>query len=120
LPSLALIGGLIFGGDMSNKKRNGPPFVMLERKVLASKEWRTLKATSRDVYIQIKANYNGSNNGKIPFKYSEITDMHSSATIKRALDELIAKGWITKTKHGGLYRYYCEYRLTWNHDVKRL
>ena len=93
---------------------------MLERGVLASKEWRTLKPTSRDVYIQIKANYNGGNNGKIPFKYAEITDMFSSATIKSCLDELIDKGWIEKTKHGGLYRYYCTYKLTWSHDVKRL
>ena len=60
------------------------------------------------LYLHIKAKYNGSNNGKIRLPYSElegINGISSPKTISKAQQELIDKGWITKTKHGGLYRY---------------
>lgn len=60
-------------------------------------------------------NYNGANNEKIPFKYKDCE--FSSATVSKALKTLIKKEWIEKTKHGGLYRYYCLYKLTGKYDA---
>jgi len=83
---------------------------MLPRKTLNSDEWKNLSPSAKLVYISIKKNFNGSNNGKISFKYSE-SDF-APATTSKALKELIENGWIEKTQHGGLFRYFCLYKLT--------
>ncbi len=101
---------------MARKKRSGPPFVMLERTTLKSEEWKRLSPAEKLIYIKIKTNYNGYNNGEISFKYLEANDEFADATISKALKGLIAKEWITKTKHGGLYRFYCLYKLTGKYD----
>ena len=38
----------------------------------------------------------------------------------KALKGLEAKGWIEKTKHGGLYRFTNKYSLTWKYDDAHL
>lgn len=101
---------------MVKKKKFGKPFVMLEKETLKSEEWKKLSASEKLIYIKIKANYNGLNNGKISFRYSEAKDEFSPATISKALKVLLAKGWIDKTQHGGLYRFYCLYKLTGKYD----
>jgi DNA-binding MarR family transcriptional regulator len=104
---------------MGRKKRRGPPFVMLERATLKSQEWKKLGKSEMITYIYIKKNYNGSNNGNIPFKYSELKGVLASATLSKALKGLIEKGWIKKTRYGGLYRCYCLYKLTGRYDRLR-
>ena len=91
-------------------------FVMLLKIVLQSKEWKELSPAAKIIYIKIKANYSGDNNGNISFKYTEAIDEFSAPTISKALKELINKGWIEKTQCGGLYRYYCLYKLTGKYD----
>ena len=90
---------------------------MLEHKTLDSEIWKALSPSERLIYIGIKRNYNGHNNGEIPFKYAE--SALSSTTTHRALKGLEKKEWITKTKHGGLHRFYCLYGLTGKHDKIR-
>jgi len=82
--------------------------------MLRSDEWKTLTSSAKLTYIGIKANYNGANNGQIAFKYSgsDFTD----STTSKALQELISKGWVEKTEHGGMFRYYCLYKLTGKYD----
>ncbi len=93
------------------------PFVMLEKATLDGKEWKELTRSEMIAYIYIKKNYNGSNNGKIPLSYSSLRDiLKSSSTISEALKGLIDKEWIRKTQHGGMFRYYCLYELTGEHD----
>lgn len=101
---------------MSRKRWRSPPFVMLEKETLRRKEWKELSPPAKLIYIKIKANYNGGNNGEIPFRYSETKDEFAPATISKALKELISKKWIEKTKYGGLHRYYCLYKLTGKYD----
>lgn len=101
---------------MSRKVRKGPPFVMLEKETLHSLECKVLTNTEFRVYAYIKKNYNGSNNGEISFKYTELKGAMAPATISSALKGLQGKGWIEKTQHGGLYRYYCLYKLTGKYD----
>ena len=83
---------------------------------LMSPKWKELATAEMIVYIYIKKNYNGGNNGAIPLKYRELKGIFAPATISKALKGLISKGWIEKTKHGGLYRYYCLYKLTCAYD----
>lgn len=100
-------------------KKRYPPFVMLERAMLDSPEWKSLTQAEMIAYIYIKKNYNGGNNGKIPLKYVEMKGVCAPATLSKALKGLIKKGWIEKTQHGGLYRYFCLYELTGQFDVIR-
>ena len=104
---------------MSIRKRKGSHFVMLERATLNSPEWKSLTKPEMIAYIYIKKNYNGGNNGKISLKYSELKEVLAPATLSNALKGLIKKEWIEKTQHGGLYRYYCLYKLTGKYDKIR-
>lgn len=101
---------------MRRPKSKHRRFVLLERQTLMSAKWRELTHAEMIVYIYIKNNFNGGNNGDIPLKYSELKGVLAPATLSKALKGLEDKEWIKKTKHGGLYRYYCLYRLTGIYD----
>jgi len=96
------------------------PFVALGKQMIfGCEEWRSLSAAAREVYILVKAKYNGHNNGQIRLYYSEIRKfkgLKQNKSIGRAIKELETKGWIRRTKVGGLYRYFNEYELTGQHD----
>lgn len=101
---------------MPRRTRSCPPFVMLEKDTLKTPQWKELSHTEMLAYIYLKKNYNGGNNGEIPLKYSELEGIMAPATLSKALKGLISKGWVEKTQHGGLYRYFCLFRLTGNYD----
>ena len=96
------------------------PFVPLGKALwLNCQEWRQLKPGTRDVYAMLKAKYNGHNNGEIHLHYSELrglTGLKCNKSISRAFRELETKGWIERTKIGGIYRYQNLYRLTGKYD----
>lgn len=96
------------------------PFVALGKGLwLRSAEWRGLSPGTRDIYSVLKAKFNGANNGDISLHYSELRGIRGLAcnrSISRAFKELESKGWISKTRRGGLYRYENKYRLTGLHD----
>jgi len=98
------------------------PFVRLSKELLfRGPEWWTLRPGARDVYLLLKAKYNGSNNGSIRLYYSEIrrraiSGLRSDKAISSAFKELERVGWIERTQHGGLYRHINDYRLTGKHD----
>lgn len=102
------------------KNRNSKSFVMLPRKMLRSQEWAQLSTAAKLFYIHLKAKYNSNNNGDIRLHYSElkgIRGISSPATISEANKELEEKGWIRRTQHGGMFRYYNKYELTGTFDI---
>ena len=98
------------------KKGRSPAFVMLNRAMVKSESWYSLTSAERDVYIMLKANYNGKNNGEVRLTYKEMGVMMSRATFSKAIKGLIDKSWIEKTKQGGLTRWHSEYLLTGKHE----
>lgn len=46
-------------------KRGAPPFTMLYEWFQSSEAWASLKPGPRALYIEIKRNFNGANNGKL-------------------------------------------------------
>ncbi len=101
-----------------NKNRIHGHFIMLPTKMIRNKEWKELSPVAREVYIQLKGKYNGSNNGKIRLYYSELDDiegLRSPSSKSKAFRELEVKGWVKRIQIGGLYRHFNEYRLTWKH-----
>ena len=98
------------------RKKRHASFVGLSRKTLKSKEWRTgLSSSAKVLYLHLKYKFVGYNNGNIMLHYSEI-DFMAPATASRAFKELGAKGWIIKTRFGGLYRYSTKFELTGKYD----
>lgn len=89
-----------------------PPFVMVQKAMLRSPEWKALTNSERVVWIHVKADFRGHNADKLCLSYASMKGVMAPATISKAFKGLEAKGWIEKTKHGGLYRYRCEYKLT--------
>jgi DNA-binding MarR family transcriptional regulator len=101
--------------DKSNKS-----FVMLPRRMLRDQEWKGLSPAAKILYVHLKGKYNGHNNGAIRLYYSELKGVRgisSPNTASRAFRELEKKGWIKRTKLGGVYRRINEYELTGKHDV---
>jgi len=108
---------------MSRKKKSWRPFVMMHKQVLESPAWKGLSPEEKCIYIDIKAKYNGGNNGDIPFHYSEHKGEYHPKDIAKVLGgpktgegSLIKKGWLQKTREGGYYRYKCFYKLTGKFD----
>lgn len=104
-----------------NRKKysNFNNFVALPRKTLWSQEWKELSTSAKLFYIQLKAKYNGDNNGKIRLHYSElngIKGISSSSAIANAIKELEKKEWIKRTRRGGLHRFHNVFELTGKYD----
>ena len=102
------------------KRKRTPPFVRLERRlILRDENWQALSQGAKLLYLHLKAKYNGVNNGQIKLHYSELekyAGFKSPRAISAAFKELIKKGWIKRTKIGGLFRYTNEYQLTGKYD----
>lgn len=90
----------------------------LPREMLKSKEWRLdLGPFDREVYIQIKRNFNGFNNGEIRLYYSQLSDFMAHGTIAKAFKSLEEKGWIERKRIGtGKHRWVCDIKLTGKYD----
>ena len=102
------------------KQRDEPPYFRLARDLLFEcNEWKKLTPFAKLLYLHIKAKYNGSNDGKIRLSYSELEGslgLSSPSTISKAKEELIQKEWIRISRHGGMYRFFNLYSLTWKYD----
>jgi len=108
--------------SISKRSRNKghKSFVMLPRQMLRGEAWKELTPAAKILYVYLKGKYNGINNGGIKLYYSELKGVNgisSPNTVSRAFRELEEKGWIKRTKIGGLYRHYNEYELTGEHDA---
>jgi len=108
---------------MSRWKKSWRRFLKMDREVLKSAQWKSLSPVEKSIYIDIKAEYNGGNNGDIPFHYSEHKGEYHPKDIAKVLGgpktgegSLITKGWLEKTMFGGRYRYKCFYKLTGKFD----
>lgn len=94
-----------------------PSFVALTRETMRSDQWRKgLSSSEKVLYMHLKVKYVGYNNGEICLHYSELVGLMSKGTAWRAFKGLEEKGWIEKTKIGGLFRFINHYKLTGKYD----
>jgi hypothetical protein len=94
-------------------------YVKFPREMIFSKAWADLSPSAKAIYTQMKGKYNASNNGSIRLYFSElrkIKGLKGSKTVSKGFRELEAKGWIKRTKMGGMYGRANEYELTGKHD----
>lgn len=105
----------------SNKTGRGinalADFVALERYLLKSAAWRSLKPVARSAYVEIAYSYDGSNNGRVQISARLLGDRlgMNKATASRAILELQSKGFIEiarKSAFSVKLKECSEYRLT--------
>jgi hypothetical protein len=80
-----------------------PPFAMLPHYVLTCTAWRGLSLAARAIFIEFLALYLPGRNGRIGLSARTAAGKLpvSRATATRALQELVAKGFIEPVKPGG-------------------
>ena len=82
------------------KKGQGGSFVQLEEWVLSSNAWSSLKPAPRALYIELKRQYNGFNNGKVFLSQRDASKRLNVGrdTIARYFNELIDVGFLIETQ----------------------
>jgi hypothetical protein len=99
-----------------DRERNDRYF-QVHHYMLRTGAWQALSASARAVYIQIGDRYNGANNGRLAFSVRDAAGECNldKSTASRAFKELVDRGFIEETRHGGLSkktRVASEWRLT--------
>lgn len=87
--------------------------------MIFSKTWSDLSPSAKAIYIQMKGKYNCTNNGRIKLYFSELRrskGLKGSKTVSKGFRELETKGWIKRTKLGGMYGRANEYEITGKYD----
>jgi len=84
-------------------RRESGSFVALPHAVLGGDEWAELSAQAVKLLLDLYAQYRGANNGDLTVAWSILKERgwKSKDTLYRALDELIAAGWVIRTRQGG-------------------
>jgi len=90
------------------------PFIALPRDVLNSPAWSALTAYEAKLLVDIAAAFRGNNNGDLTATWSLMhkRGWSSRETLANALNGLLDKGFLAKTRQGG--RRTCSlFALTW-------
>ncbi len=96
-------------------RNNDEQYVNLSYRMLRSPAWRALGGPAVKVYFELRARFNGGNNGQLTLSLDEGARLLGigKATVGRALIELQVKGFIVMTKRGRWYgRQATEYAVT--------
>ena len=97
------------------KKGDGGQYVPLPYGQLRSDAWRSLSGSAVKLWLELHTRYNGGNNGKLHLSMKEAAQILGlgKATVKRAYDELVEKGFIALETPGNWYsRRAHDWRLT--------
>lgn len=84
----------------------GIPHCRIRADVTSSRAWRVIGPSSKALYVDLRAKLRTGNNGNISAPLSELKHVgwKSSATLAKALYELLAVGLIVRTRGGGVER----------------
>lgn len=99
---------------MAAKPSKMHPFVRIENRVIDSPAFASLTFSSRALLLQIARQLNGSNNGHLQATHSYLKNYgFSENTITRGVSELIATGFLYRSRAGGYQQGPAKYALTW-------
>ena len=101
----------------SRGRSKTPAFVMIYKWVLKSDAWKSLTPAARVIYIELKAIYDGKNNGYLGLSRRRAAELCriSKDTATRAFAELVEKGFIECVQQGSFnfkLRHAAEWRIT--------
>lgn len=101
--------------DVKGRSIGDEQFVGLGYSTIRSPAWRSLSGAAVKVWLELRARYDGGNNGTLSLSLDEAAWLLriGKSTARRALDELAAKGFIVMTRKGAWYgRKATEWRVT--------
>ena len=90
-------------------------YIPLPYAQLKSDAWRSLSGAAVKLWLELHTRYNGGNNGKLHLSMNEAAQILGlgKATVQRAYDELVAKGFLVLEQPGHWYsRRAHDWRLT--------
>jgi hypothetical protein len=87
-------------------KHGGGAYVAVSSFALRSDSFASLSPHATKMLMDFLALYNGFNNGDLQCTWKDAARRHwkSRDTFNKALKELLDRGWIIKTRQGGLHR----------------
>lgn len=96
----------------TGRSKESEQYAPLSYDMIQSQAWRSLSGPAVKVWLELRARYNGGNNGRLILSLDEGQRLLrlGKATIKRALDELQEKGFLVLTRRG---RWYGRLASTW-------
>ncbi len=94
--------------------RSSARYVGIPDYAFKSAEFGELDGWSVKLLVEIAGQYNGFNNGDLSCAWSvlESRGWRSKGTLWAALNQLLKRGWIVKTRHGNRSRCHL-YAITW-------
>ena len=101
--------------DKTGRSKSEEQYAKMPYPMLKSKAWRSLSGNAMKVYCELHCRFWGTNNGEITLSFGEAAELLGigKATVQRALEELVEKGFIERTRRGHFYgRRASTYRLT--------
>lgn len=86
---------------------------MVPKDMLKSSAWLSLSNIAKVAWLHLAADFNGKEQKRTSLRlpYSQAEKLMTRKSYSKALTELQAKGFIRKTKHGGLEKNCSEYEL---------
>lgn len=106
-------------GQSPNKKLTAHPYAMIEHRVLDSPAFADLKPASVRVLLiiarQVTKRDGRLNNGHLQATFSYVSrfGIGSEHTLQAAIQDLIAHGFIYRTRSHGANKVWARYALTW-------
>lgn len=90
----------------SRAKHGGGAYVAVSSFVLRSDSFASLSPHATKLLMDFLSLYNGFNNGDLSITWKDAARRHwkSRDTFNKALKELLDRGWLIKTRQGGLHR----------------
>jgi hypothetical protein len=96
------------------KGRTGQSFLALPSDLLAHPAFVTLSNKSKALLLDLGQQYNGHNNGDLTITWCLMSkrNWRSKQTLRAALEELMARGFVQRTRRGGRF-WPSLYAITW-------
>ena len=102
-------------GATKGKSGDGDQYVNMPYAMLKTPAWRSLSGAAIKVWFELHTRFHGGNNGKLTLSMNEGAEALGlgKATITRAYEELVEKGFLALEREGNWYhRRAHEWRLT--------
>lgn len=102
-------------GQSPRKTSTKHPYAAIEHRVIDSPAYASLTFSARSLLVLLARQLAKDNNGRLQATYSYLRSFgfDSDRTISRAVAELIAHGFIYRTRAGGYQQGAAQYAVTW-------
>lgn len=87
-----------------HKRKQKNPFILIEKRLLDAPEWILIGKVGRDLYLELKRNFNGYNNGNLICAYTFMRNKYRYGykTISKGLKALQEHQFIEMIERGEL------------------